>query len=78
MRELKSNRKIRYIVLPSYCQSGVTDSVIGREQEEDGVRERWEKTREKKRKKHKIKFASNAHEIRQRKTKTKRRDIYTW
>jgi len=42
------------------------------------VRERWEKTREKKRKKHKIKFASNAHEIRQRKTKTKRRDIYPW
>lgn len=67
MKEQKSNRKIRYIVLPSYCQSGVTDSVIGREQEKDGVTERWGKTEEKKRKKHKITFSSSAHEIRQRK-----------
>lgn len=47
MREQKRNRKIRYIVLPSYCQSGVTDSVNGREQENDGVTERWGETEEK-------------------------------
>lgn len=66
MREQKSNIKIRCIVLPSYCQSGVTDSVIGREQEKDGVTERCGEEKKKK-KKHKIKFSSNAHEIRQRK-----------
>ncbi len=65
MREQNRNRKIRYIVLPSYCQSGVTDSVNGREQENDGVTERWGETEEKK--KHKIKFPSDAREIRQRK-----------